>query len=344
MRSAHKIATVALAGGLLALTGCTGAAGGDGDAAQTVTLTLGHPFADTHHIAEEVLKPFAEAVAKDSNGTVNIDIVSGGALGAGDVVYENVVSGAQDMGFSIQGYSAGRFPLTEVVGLPFLAASSEEATGLFWDIYEEFPELQAEYEDVKVLGLFTADVEQLFTSDAPVESKEDLSGLNIRAAGTVPLQLLNKLGGSGVLLSGADIYDGLDRGLIDGTMVAAAGVDTLNLDEVAGYGTICNCGVTPNFVVMNKQTWEGLSADQQEAIDNNAGQLLSLKAAESYDAAAKRGYDAAEAGNMVISELDDAEYARWSKIGDELIAEWVETRQDPAVAEKIVKFARDTIN
>lgn len=310
--------------------------GGSGD--KQVTLTLGHAF-PADHLTMNVLAPWAEEVSEATDGTVKIDIQPAGALGAGDVVYENVVSGAQDLGMAIQGYTPGKFPLTEALDLPFLFERAEQATETLWDAYEEFPELQAEYDETKVLALWATDVGDIFTASEKVETVEDMNGLTLRGPGPTQNALIQKLGGSGVVMPAADIFDSVDRGVIDGLMVAGSGPQSLGMEGTLDYGLQCACYTTALFLTMNQSDWDGLSDSQREAIEETVGgRELSLKLAQEFDAAYDGGISALEEAGTTFTTLEGSEREEWEQIGDEVIEEWVSERSADGPAQELFDF------
>jgi hypothetical protein len=62
---------------------------------------------------DSVCNKAAEAVNEATRGVVSIEFQPGGALAAPPGTFENTVAGGQDMGWALQGYHAGVFPVTE---------------------------------------------------------------------------------------------------------------------------------------------------------------------------------------------------------------------------------------
>ncbi|MFW6092149.1 MAG: TRAP transporter substrate-binding protein [Actinomycetota bacterium] len=252
------------------------------DMGEPVTLTLGHPFPAEHLIQVNMIEPWAEEVAEATDGTVTVEIHPGGALAAATDAYDNAASGAIDMGWALHGYTPGRFPLTDVVELPFQFDSAEQATNTLWDLYEEFPELQEEYGDVHVLALWTHDTGNFYTADQPV-TEPDLSGLTLRAPGPIQTDVIEGMGGNAVGMPAPEIYDSLERGVIDGLVTADTAIESFTLHEVVGHATLMNFYVAGQFLVMNQDTWDSLSPAQQEAITAVSGREMSLVGATTYD-------------------------------------------------------------
>src|ERR687892_1802586 len=171
-----------------------------------IDLIISHPFPARHVQHRLMLEPFKKELEEKSKGRIKVAIHPGGALAAAPAHYENVVAGAFDIGWTLQGYTPGRFPLSGIVELPFLWSSAQEATRVFWQMFEELPPLQNEYRDVKVLATWTHDLGQLYTTSKPVRSLEDLRGLKIRAPGPVQVSMLRALGAVPVTMPAGQKY------------------------------------------------------------------------------------------------------------------------------------------
>lgn len=292
-----------------------------------VTLNLGHPFPAGHPIQVALIEPFAEQVSEVTNGTVTVEIHPGGALAAPPATFDNTATGVMDMGWALHGYTPGRFPLTDVVELPHMFDSAVQATEVLWDLYEEFDELQQEYEGVKVLALWTHDIGDLFTREQPVQSLDDMQGLSLRAPGPVQTELIDALGGSGVGLPAPELYDALERGVIDGLMIANTGIESFTLHEVLSYGTRANFYVAGQFLVMNQQSWDQLSDSQQQAIEGVIGRDLSLQAARAYDEEYEEVITKFEDWGMDITVLEGAELEEWREASRSVVEDWIAERE-----------------
>lgn len=297
------------------------------DAAQDfgdpVTINFGHPFPAQHPIQAGALEQWAAAVDEATDGTVTVEFFAGGALAPAPQTYENVVSGAQDVGWALQGYTPGRFPVTDVIEMPFTFASAQQATDVLWTLYEEFPEFQDEYADVKLLGMWVHDLGDLWIGEGKVETLEDINGLTLRAPSPVQNAVIEALGGNPVGLPAPELFDSLERGVIDGLFIANSGLSSFNLYEVLESGVECNCYVAAQFLVMNLDAWNSLSPAQQAAVDEVSGQALSTNAAVVYDGA----YEAAaarvvEAGVEKV-QLSEDELGRWKDATQSVIDDWI---------------------
>lgn len=294
-----------------------------------VDLTLGHGFAAAHPISVGVLERWAEEVERVTEGTVTVNIIPGGAMGPAPGTYENTVVGGQDLGWALQGYTPGRFPITQLVEAPFVFGSAMEGTEALWDLYEEFQQFQDEYNDVKVLGLWVHDVGDLWVKAGPIDSMDDITGLRLRSPGPMSGRLIEELGGQQVGMPAPEIYDSLASNVIDGLMIAVSALTSFNLYDQLNYGITCNCYVAAQYFVMNLDSWDSLSPAQQAAIDSIGARETSRWGAEVYDrefAAADQRATTEGIERFVLSS-DPTEEARWFEAGQRVVDEWIAARE-----------------
>jgi TRAP-type transport system periplasmic protein len=293
-----------------------------------VTLVLGHPFPAEHPMAVNMIAPWIEEVEERTGGTVTFDVQPGGAITDADAAYENAAAGVIDMGWALHGYTPGRFPITQIIELPFEFESAEQATEVLWDLYEEFPALQEEMDDVELLALWTHDIGDLFTVDQPVESMDDMEGLTLRAPGPLSNTLIDSLGGDPVGMPAGELYDALERGVIDGLMIANSGISSFSLDEVVNYATLGNFYVASQFVAMNPGSWEQLSPEQQQVIEDTSGRELSLTGARAYDEIFEDLQASYEDMGIEVTELDEDELDDWRAATEEVPQQWIDDAED----------------
>lgn len=300
------------------------------DFGDPVTLNLGHPFPGQHPIQVGALEPFAQAVNEATNGTVTIEFQPGGALAPAPGTFENTVAGGQEMGWALQGYHAGLFPVTEVVEQPFQFTSAVQATNTLWDLYDMYPEMQDEYNAVQLIGLWTHDVGDVWTKDKQVLTTDDMQGLNMRFPTGMMNNLMAAMGASPVGMPAPQIFDSLSTGVIDGLSIAVSGLESFQLYPELAYGTQCNCYVAAQYLVVNQATWDGLTPDTQQVL-LDLGRQYSMQAAEVYDQAYATVFQKALDEGIEIYELPDDELANWHDFGMQVTDEWIAAREAEGV-------------
>ena len=94
--------------------------------AQEVTLKFHHIWNPQAMASVNVIGPWCEKVAKESANKLKCQILpamSGGGTPA--QLVDRVKDGVDDLVITLPGYTAGRFPSTEVFELPFMTNSAE---------------------------------------------------------------------------------------------------------------------------------------------------------------------------------------------------------------------------
>jgi len=303
-------------------TGDTGTTEPSMDFGDPVTLNLGHPFPAGHPIQVNALEPLAQAVNEATNGTVTIEFQPGGALAPPPATFENTVAGGQEMGWALQGYHAGVFPVTEIVEQPFQFTSATQATQTLWALYDMFPALQDEYSDVQLIGLWTHDIGDIWTKDVQVQTTADMQGLTMRFPTPIMGQVMEQMGASSVGMPAPEIFDSLNTGVIDGLSIAVSGLESFQLYDELDYGTKCDCYVAAQYLVVNLDTWNSLTPDTQQVL-LELGREYSLVAGQVYDDAYAAISAKAVSEGIEIYELPADELANWRAIGEQVTESWI---------------------
>ena len=213
----------------------------------------------------QVYQPFIDEVAEQTDGRVQMYLHPGGVLAKGDETYDAVVTGMLDMGFSLQSYTPGRFPLTTILEFPFMFTSSLQACETAAELYQTNTAFQDEYGDVKVIWIGTTDTSVLISSK-PVDTVEDFKGLRIRTPGPVQNDMVTALGATPVSMPYTEVYDAIQRGIVDATFGPQTSIFPFNFHEVAEHIVYVDFYSTPLFVVMNQSAWDKISPADQAII------------------------------------------------------------------------------
>jgi TRAP-type C4-dicarboxylate transport system substrate-binding protein len=279
-------------------------------AAQQKTITLNYSnFFPAPHKNSQLAEAWCKEIEKRTDGKVKITYFPGGTLTPAAQTYENVTKGIADIGFSVFGYTRGRFPMISIMDNPLGYKSGVQATKLINEFYKKFK--PKELDDVHVLYLHAHGPGILHTKKA-VNKLEDLKGMKIRAQGTV-VPIVQALGGAPVGTTMPETYDALRTGVVDGAMSPQEALEGWKWGEIVKF-TTQNFGsayTATMFVVMNKNKWNSLPPDIQK-IFNEVSAEYADKQGKLWDEIDKLGYDwSATKGHKVIA-LSKEEDAKWA--------------------------------
>ena len=291
-------------------------------AASPVELKLAHAWATTHHV-HVILDQWVKDVDQATKGRVKITIYPGGALSTAVQLYDTVRTGVADLAWFLQGYTPGKFPLTSVVELPFMASSSKQGSSALWELYENSPEMQAEYGGVKVLSMWVVDPGQLMTSRKVVRNFDDVKGLKIRIGSDTTKATAEALGAVPILMAINELYDSLQKGVVDGTLLGTSAIRTFKLQNLLKGLTIGNFFVNAHALGINKNSWAKIPAEDQKIIMDLAGLRLAKITGLKFDSEGQVGYDDAKAAGVEIVQLPPAEMSRWTGAVAGIYQQWI---------------------
>lgn len=219
----------------------------------------------------KVLEEFCRDLEKRTGGQVKVDYYTGGSLLKAPAMFDGVVNGIADIGYSHVYYTAGRMPVTEAAGLPIGYPSAWVGSQALNDFYQEFK--PKEFDAVKVLWLNTSPNSAIATANKPIRKLEDLKGLTIRAPGQAG-EVIKALGGTPAPTPMMEVYDAISKGVIDGEASNFETLFAFKFAEVVKYTTsvwqINN--PFPFYLVMNKNSYEKLPPDIKSTFDTLVGE------------------------------------------------------------------------
>jgi TRAP-type C4-dicarboxylate transport system substrate-binding protein len=237
-----------------------------------------------------------------------------------------------DIAFGVQSYTPGRFPLTEALELPFLWTSAAHATHALQSIYAATPALQAEYADTHLLAIFANGPAHVMTTRRQIKTLEDLQGLKLRSPGAVHNKVIEALGAAPLSMPASEQYDALERGVVNGTIIAPSALTSFNLADVIRYTANARFTVSTFFVTMNRARYEGLSISEQQIIDASAERMLAARAAGICDTTEAASAAIGLTRGVVASELPTEELERWRAATRHVSDEWVRSHEASGAA------------
>lgn len=265
---------------------------------------------------------FAEKVKTLSSGRLIIEPFTSGAIAPALKVTEAVKNGVAEAGSTWAAYELAS-DSASVLFAGFPGGLSDEQYFIWY--YEAGGEkLLQDWRKEKlgvvsfVLGLGP---QEIIHSHKPIRSLEDLKGLKMRTAG-VWAELLPKMGASAVTLPASDIYQALEKKLVDAIEWADPGTNfPLGYHQVAKYIVVPGLHQPswPWELVINPKAWEKLPPDLKTVVQYAARLTTYESWTKFMEKSEKAMFDYQKAGNEIIVLPQDVvakahqAAAEWSK-------------------------------
>lgn len=283
----RKATLTAILGGAtaLALSACGGSgtsqAGGEGEVSFSVTTTIGGP--DNYHNVP--IDDFFTAVAEESGGKFSYNFNYANSVVPPAEVGSAMADGTVDAGLVVTSYNPAEFPVSNWLsklafagesGPPAAALERPAAVAEWWKTHPEA--IQTDFLDQGIVPLtvgFNAHTAYHLICTEPVTSLDDAKGKSVRSPGEAWAETASALGMEPVSLPGAEMYESLQRGIVDCVMADATDMVDSNLTEVAKHYTTVNLpGFTPYGVFVSKQTWASLDDEMKTILWEQADVYL----------------------------------------------------------------------
>ena len=295
--------------------------------AQEVTLKFHHIWNPQAMASVNVIAPWCDKVAAESNNRIKCQIFPAMSMGGTPAqLVDQVKDGVVDLTITLPGYTAGRFPTTEAFELPFMCNSAEVGARAAWDYFGKYS--AKEFPGTKILATWVHDEGYVHTRDKPIKTLADFKGLKMRAPTRQTNKLLASLGASPVGMPLPAIPDAVSKGTIDGFLLPWEVMPSLKLHEMVKFHSETDptrpALYSSVFIFgMNQAKFDSLPADVKAVIERNSGAAYSQAIGKIWDGSQAAGRKAAQERGNTFYTIPASELDNWVKASDPLYTEWV---------------------
>mgnify|MGYP000179709437 CR=1 FL=1 len=283
----------------------------------TIDLKLAYFVGDQHAMSKWLIK-WSETLQKESGGRIKVTRFPGSQMGPVQQHYDFVRTGQADVAWFLHGATPSRFPLTEIVQVPYLVGSAEIGTKTLNDSELRSKYLDAEHKGVKVLLLLTHQPGNVHTTKKPIRTVDDMKGLRLRFASPTIRDYIAALGGTPVGVLPTEQVEQLQKGTIDGVFIDYGGAGiAFKMGGILKHSTEMYSYVSSFGVGMNPDFWAKLPPDLQ-ALVTKSMTGVEKEVGEAWDGLDVPGKKAIMDGGGEAIKLSEAENAKFRKIGAEV--------------------------
>jgi TRAP-type C4-dicarboxylate transport system substrate-binding protein len=210
---------------------------------------------------EELAKRFN----KRAKGEYVMEVHAGGALAKLPEYFDAVRIGAVEMADSPWGMYGYLEPSLALIETPFLFNSMDSATAAIKHLLPLYDQILQEKFNAKGLGLMNTGGIQLF-STKPVKTLEDWKGLLVGGISPTTSIMIKQLGGSPVTIMWTDMYESLQKKVIDATTQGTHGAVVMGMMDVCKYATIFFGVAAWNGFSLNLDVWKKMPKHLQNIL------------------------------------------------------------------------------
>jgi tripartite ATP-independent transporter DctP family solute receptor len=233
--------------------------------AETVKLTVAHVLSDTHP-EHAGLVGLAKELKEKTNGSVELNIISGGALGNENDEINQVTTGALDMAL-IQGISIfqGLDSRLAVEEVPFLFQNREEAYRAVDGAYGNKVSEILKEKGIHVIAYWENGFRHFTNNKRAIVTPQDLAGIKFRSAPSeIRLQMFKELGASAIPMAFTELFTGLQQGTVDGQENPLSIISSSKFNEVQKYLSLSGHIWNSSVLIISSGVWDKLNADQKK--------------------------------------------------------------------------------
>ncbi len=289
-----------------------------------VSIPLG---VDSHH--DIGIQKFGEELERLTDGRLSVRTHYNNALGGEREVVEGMSINSIDMGMSSTGPLGGFVQDFFMFDLPYLINDRAHAYAVLEsEIGDRLAEKLAETANVKVLGWMENGFRHNTNNIRPLNSPEDLRGINHRTQESeVQVDTWTALGANATPMAWPEVYTALQQGVMDSQENPLPTIYDVKFFEVQKYLNLTQHVYHPAPLLMSKVLFDSLSAADQEAIMEAAAIATDVQREASEQQEIEMKEKLAELG-MTVTEPDldlfreavIPVYEKWApRIGEDLI-------------------------
>jgi TRAP-type C4-dicarboxylate transport system substrate-binding protein len=211
--------------------------------------------------------------AEKSGGRIKPTYFYGSSMGPLPRHYDLVRKGVADISFFQHGATPGRFPLTELIHLPYVLPAgpkgAEVAAKILADLREDY--LAEEHDGTRILWLGATEPAYIYDATKPITKIEDMKGRSYRAPTPTVATMLKQMGANPIGVPAPLMAESIQKGTIDGVITDPNGIYTFKLGELVKYETPMFLASLSFGVVLNEAAYDKLPDDLKKIIDESIG-------------------------------------------------------------------------
>ena len=275
-------------------------------AADAVEMRVSHQLPPKHHIAK-LVEQWAADIEQLSGNSIDVQVFGANQAFKASENYPAVAKGNIEAALAVNFQWGKTIPVMNVTLMPYSFTDIELMKKFPGSPVATFLEKKLMAKGVKNIGWFFVTNSSIFTSNGKALVKPaNFVGVKLRGLNPLVDSGLRALGAAPSAMSGSQVYQALQTGVIDAGLTDISAAVSRKYYEVQEYGA-----VSPFFSVffhmyVNPKWWDGLSDAQRDAIHKASAKAEADAIRITEETAAAAPGQLSEKG-MKVHILNDAE-------------------------------------
>lgn len=291
-----------------------------------ITLKIADTLPESHLITEHGTRFLMKRVEELTKGQVKFQFFPNGQIGSAKDMLKLATTGVTDIAYIGPAY-VGTMPLSSVAEMPGAFSTSVEGTAAFMKLVNGFL-LEKEYLKNGVRPIYAVALPpyEIWNTKRAVKSLDDAKGLKIRTAGGSMDLTLKAIGATPVAKPPAEIYEAIQRGVMDGSVAASISLKAYKMEELIKFGTVgTNLGTFVFTFSISETVWQKLPKNVQDAL-SQAGAEAASNLAVVFDQSTAQLNKEIEGLGIQLYRLTPEQKKQWSDVVKPVWEEWAKAQ------------------
>lgn len=278
--------------------------------AQT-TIKLGWTTADSKVDPYAIAaRYFAEELESAAPGEFKVQYYPNHQLGDDTAMLESMQFGTMDAGV-ITGTQVGTMEASfQLNDLPFLYANNEQAHRVLDGDVGQTLLAKLDARGIVGLGFPEAGFRHTINNERPIRTPEDFKGVKLRVQPSdLFIDSFRAIGANPVPMAWSDVFTAVQQGTVDGLEIPLPVIFANKYPEVTDYLSLTSHTYNALALLMSKQTFSKLSADQQDMVREAAKKAIERQR-ETVSSNNEGVLEQIREAGMTVNEVDDVEAFR----------------------------------
>ena len=242
--------------------------GSKGARAQVQTLRVGHVLAPSHAF-DQGLELAGKKLEESTNGRLKMQVFPSSQLGTERDMNIAIRTGGVDMLLGSPGGASVQLKELAVLAAPYLFRTNPHWQGVVYGpIGEDWNRKMVAQSKVHIVGWFHLGTRHVVSRTKPYDTLAAMANQKIRVADLAPYpQVFRALGAVPTPIAFAEMYQGLQAGIVDGADAPLDVIASQKLYEVAKFVNLCSWSfASPGPILMSDAASNQMGPELAKAV------------------------------------------------------------------------------